>query len=405
MNAAEGAERADLHSSRRVLLVQPSMQPPGGGNGVAAWVLQALVPVHRVTVLSWRPVEIDPINRFFGTHLRSGDFDTIVVPRSWRAIPDRLPVPATLIKLSLLMRYTRRVSAGFDVLFGVYNETDFGRRGIQYVHYPTYLRPRPEVDLRWYHHTASGLDLYYRLADWIADFSVERMKANLTLVNSDWTGAQVGRFLGVTTQTLYPPVADPAPPLPWAERRNGFLTIGRLSPEREYERMMRILARVREHVPGVTLTIVGTSDRHARRYRARLVDLARSLGPTSARSTSADQPWIAFEENISRDQMRALMATHRYGIHGMREEHFGMAPAELARAGCIVWVPKGGGQMEIVNREPALMYDSDEGAVQSIVRTLNDPAEQERLRRALAGSERFSTAHFVERVRAIVNEL
>ena len=26
---------------KRVLLVQPSVQPPGGSNGVAAWVLQA----------------------------------------------------------------------------------------------------------------------------------------------------------------------------------------------------------------------------------------------------------------------------------------------------------------------------------------------------------------------------
>ena len=55
-----------------------------------------------------------------------------------------------------------------------------------------------------------------------------------------------------------------------------------------------------------------------------------------------------FCDDASRDEVRALMATHRYGIHGMREEHFGMAPAELARAGCIVWVPRGGGQMEIV---------------------------------------------------------
>lgn len=388
MKAAEGA---DLHRSKRVLLVQPSLQPPGGGNGVAAWVLQALVPDHDVTVLSWRPVEIDPINRFFGTQLRPGDFDTLVVPRAWRSIPDRLPVPATLIKLSLMMRYTRRVSAGYDVLFGVYNETDFGRRGIQYVHYPTYLRPRPDVDLRWYHHPRAGLNLYYRLADWIADFSVERMKENLTLVNSDWTGAHVGRFLGVTTHTLYPPVADPAPAGPWPGRRTGFLMIGRISPEKEYERVMRILARVRERVPEITLTIVGTWDRHARAYREQLIALARSLGP-----------WIEFRDNVSRDEIRALMAAHRYGIHGMREEHFGMAPAELARAGCIVWVPHGGGQMEIVDREPALMYDSEDDAVTKIARTLTDPSEQERLRHVLTGSERFSTANFVERVRTIV---
>ncbi len=83
---------------------------------------------------------------------------SIVVPWHWRVIPDHLPVPATLIKLSLMMRYTRKVSAGFDVVFGVFNETDYGRKGIQYIHYPTYLRPRPEVDLRWYHAAARRLE-------------------------------------------------------------------------------------------------------------------------------------------------------------------------------------------------------------------------------------------------------
>ena len=377
---------------KRVLLVQPSMQPPGGGNGVAAWILQALVPGHRVTVLSWRPVDIEPINRFFGTHLKPDDFASMVVPWHWRVIPDHLPVPATLIKLALMMRYTRTVSAGFDVVFGVFNETDYGRKGIQYIHYPTYLRPRPEVDMRWYHAPRGSLNVYYALADRIAGFSLARLKQNVSLVNSDWTGGHVEPFLGIKTRTLYPPVADPGPGAPWEERRSGFLSIGRIAPEKEYERVMTILSRVRERAPDVTLTIVGTWDRHERRYRDRLFDLARSLGP-----------WIEFRQNVSRDELRRLMATHRYGIHGMREEHFGMAPAELARAGCIVWVPAGGGQMEIVGREPALMYDSEDDAVRKIVRTLEDPAEQQRLRTALTATERFSTDNFVRQVREIVD--
>jgi glycosyltransferase involved in cell wall biosynthesis len=378
---------------KRVLIVQPSMQPPGGGNGVAAWVLQALVPDHRVTVLSWRPVEIDPINRFFGTHLRRSDFDTIEVPRSYRALVDHLPVPATLIKLSLLMRYTRKVSDGFDVLFGLYNETDYGRRGIQYVHYPTYLRPRPKVDLRWYHPPQAGLDAYYALADRIAGFSLDRMKSNLTLVNSNWTGGHVSRFLGIHTQTLYPPVVDPTPPLPWGERRNAFLAVGRISPEKDYERIIRILARVRERVPDVTLTIVGTWDRYTRRYFDSLQAVARSHGP-----------WIEFRDNLPREEVRRLMASYRYGIHGMAEEHFGMAPAELARAGCIVWVPAGGGQMEIVGNEPALMFASDDDAVEKITKTLTDSAQQQKLRELLAArSEAFSTARFMTQVRTIVD--
>jgi glycosyltransferase involved in cell wall biosynthesis len=379
---------------KRVLLVQPSMQPPGGSNGVAAWALQGLVAEHRVTVLSWQPVEIDPVNRFFGTNLHRSDFDTIVVPRSWRMPVDRLPTPSALIKLSLLMRYTRRVSAGFDVLLGLANETDFGRRGIQYVHYPTYFRPRPEADLRWYHPPQAGLNLYYALADRLAGFSLERLRANLTLVNSDWTGEQVATSLGIVTRTVYPPVVDPAPGPPWEARHNGFLAVGRISPEKEYERVMTILARVRELVPGLTLTIIGTSDRHSRRYRRSLASQAASLGS-----------WIQFRDNLTRDEVRAQMAAHRYGIHGMREEHFGMAPAELARAGAIVWVPRGGGQMEIVGHQPALLYDSDDDAVRKISSTLSSPSEQQRLRETLAAaSERFSTERFMQQVRTIVNE-
>jgi glycosyltransferase involved in cell wall biosynthesis len=306
---------------------------------------------------------------------------------------DHLPIPATLIKLSLLMRYTRTVSEGFDVIFGVHNETDYGRRGIQYIHYPTYLRPRPKVDLRWYHPPQRGLNAYYALADRLAGFSLDRMKANVTLVNSDWTGGHVSRFLGITTRTLYPPVADPAPGLPWDQRRNAFLAIGRISPEKDYERIMRILARVRERCPEITLTIVGTWDRHATRYLRKLQALARSLGP-----------WIEFRNDLTREEIRAQMASHRYGIHGMAEEHFGMAPAELARAGCIVWVPAGGGQVEIVDREPALMFTSDDDAVEKMTRTLNDGAEQQRLLQLLAArSEQFSVARFMAQVRELVD--
>lgn len=377
---------------RRVLLVQPSMQPPGGGNGVAAWILQALVAEHRVTVLSWQPVAVDPINRFFGTHLNRSDFDTIVVPRSWSRMPDLLPTPATLIKLSLLMRYTRKVSGGFDVILGAHNETDYGRRGIQYIHYPTYLRPRPDVDLRWYHHPKAALDAYYSFADRIAGFSLDRLKSNLSLVNSDWTGDHVRRFLGVETRTLYPPVADPGVDVPWDTRAPNFLAIGRISPEKEYERVMRILARVRVHAPTLRLTIVGTWDRHARGYFNQLQALATSLGS-----------WIEFRQNVSRDEIRALMSAHRYGIHGMREEHFGMAPAELVRAGAIVWVPDGGGQVEIVGGEPALTYGTEDEAVRKITAVITNVKEQARLRNLLAErGEVFSTDRFVREVREIV---
>ena len=155
---------------------------------------------------------------------------------------------------------------------------------------------------------------------------------------------------------------------------------------------MRILARVRPHAPDLRLTIVGTSDRHTARYFAGLQSLARSLGE-----------WIEFRRDVSRDELRTLMGSYRYGLHGMREEHFGMAPAELVSAGAIVWVPNGGGQTEIVGHEPSLVFDSDAEAVRKISAVLIDPLEQARLRQRLAErGQVFSTDRFVREVREIV---
>ena len=76
------------------------------------------------------------------------------------------------------------------------------------------------------------------------------MKANVTLVNSNWTGEHVSRFLGITDANVVSARGRSGAGLPWAERRNGFLAVGRISPEKEYERVMQILARVRQQVPG-----------------------------------------------------------------------------------------------------------------------------------------------------------
>jgi glycosyltransferase involved in cell wall biosynthesis len=96
-----------------------------------------------------------------------------------------------------------------------------------------------------------------------------------------------------------------------------------------------------------------------------------------------------------------LIAGHRFGIHGMREEHFGIGIAEMVRAGCVVWVPNGGGQVEIV-ADARLRYDSVEDAAKKIVRVLQDPAELATVRAHLAARrDLFSTEHFVREIRAI----
>jgi glycosyltransferase involved in cell wall biosynthesis len=213
------------------------------------------------------------------------------------------------------------------------------------------------------------------------------MHRNITLVNSDWTGRLAHRRYGFVSRTVYPPVTGEFPAVPWEFREPGFVCIGRIAPEKNLDRVIDVVEGVRRHMPGVTLHIVGTPDDGP--YFRRIAARARAAG-------------FAVHQNLSRAALTELLTHQRYGIHGMLEEHFGMAPAEMVRAGCIVWVPNGGGQVEIV-ADARLTYDSVEDAIAKIVRTLRDPAQEAALRAHLtARAPFFSPEHFMRGVRAAV---
>jgi glycosyltransferase involved in cell wall biosynthesis len=374
----------------RLLFVQPSLQPPGGGNGVAAWMLQALKDEYDITVYTWWPVDVERINRFWGTSIRADDFRATRVPTWLRRLVDAPPLPLAMLRTAVMINSVRRRSAEYDLAITANNEADFGSVGVQYVHYPWNMFPRPAVDLRWYHF-GFLLAPYYRLCVALSGFSADSTRRNITLVNSDWTGRQAWTRYRIASRTVYPPVTMVASSLGWEARSPEFVAIGRIAPEKELERVIDIMTGVRARVPAVRLHVVGTKD-HTR-YYGRIARRIRAAGD-----------WIQLHEDLPRAELDALIGRVRYGIHGMREEHFGMAPAEMVRAGCIVWVPDGGGQVEIVG-DARLTYGSIEEGVAKITRTLGDADEQARLRAHLATrASLFSTERFMQQVRAAVAE-
>ena len=40
---------------KRLLFVQPVLDPPGGSNAVASWMIEALKGEYAISVLTWRP--------------------------------------------------------------------------------------------------------------------------------------------------------------------------------------------------------------------------------------------------------------------------------------------------------------------------------------------------------------
>jgi len=381
-------------NSKRLLMVQPSLQPPGGGNGVCVWMLEAVKDRYDITVLYQYPVDLKAINAFYGTSLQPHDLTLLPCKPGLVHLLDALPVSFSLLKTASLLRECERIQADYDVVLSVNNEADFGRRGIQYIHYPWHDLPRPVVDLRWYHRPPYTVPIYQHLCLRMAGFSRERMKTNICLVNSDWIGEKVRKlYPGIETRTLYPPVTGSFPAIPWEDRETGFVCIGRISPEKEIEKIVMILDRVRIDYPEVHLHIIGTPDDPV--YYEHILDLVRER-----------TAWISLHVNIERQALLELIGRHRFGIHGMGREHFGMAVAEMVSGGCIVFVPDGGGQTEIVGACRDVLYHTSQDAVKKIKRVFPSRPLQDRLRtHLLEQASRFSVRQFTAEINEIVDLL
>ncbi|HEY2942716.1 MAG TPA: glycosyltransferase [Vicinamibacteria bacterium] len=374
----------------RILLVQPSLQPPGGGNAVGAWMLEALKDQHELTALTWRPPDPAAMDRFFGTNLLRSTIRWQVLDGAFRWGLDHSPLGLAFLKDEVLLRRARAIAGAYDLLVTANNESDLGGGGIQYVHYPRFDPERPEVDLRWYNRSRPLMAAYRRASAAATGASLERMRRNVTLVNSDWVGARIRRLHSVETITLRPPVAGSFPDVPWEARADGFCCVGRIAPEKRIERVLDVLAEVRRRGRDVRLHVIGAPDdlAYTRRVRERV-------------ARHAD--WATLHEDLPREALVRLLAANRYGLHAMEEEHFGMAVAEMARAGCIPFVPRGGGQVEIVGGDERFLYASAGEAVAKILATLDDPAEQRAMRAHLAARvPDFAVENFMERIRAVV---
>ena len=119
---------------------------------------------------------------------------------------------------------------------------------------------------------------------------------------------------------------------------------------------------------------------------------------------SRHRDWVFLEGRVVGKTKRELMARHRFGINGRKSEPFGIAVAELVKAGCLTFLPNGGGQTEIVDH-PSLVFENDDDAIHKIVSALENPALQGHLVGHLRERSReLSTERFQDGVRSLVAE-
>ena len=346
-------------------------------------MVHALAGEHDVATLTaaeWSPAET---NRFYGTAI-PGDVTRHVIPAPGRWLA---PLPAdrlTRLRMCTVLRHARSLASQYDLLISGDHFTAFPRRGIQYVYFPALLRPEPA---RW----GALVRPYFQLCDWVLGAPWSDAARNVTAVTSQWTADRL-RQIGEIREpiVLYPPVVDPGEGVPWEQRENTFLSIGRFHETKRVEIAIAIIERVRANsLPDARLVVVGSPVDAA--YTSRVRGLAARAGD-----------WIEIKEDLPREELNALMRRSRYGIHAMIGEHFGMATAEMARAGCLVFAHNSGGSPEVLNHDAALLWNDDAEAVGRIAALTASPRAAAISAGLRQHAAQFSTDAFVTRFRTLI---
>ena len=376
----------------RVAVVHPQLVAGGGSEACAMWTLQALQDESRLTLVTMGRPDLVSMNRKYGTTVDENKIDGRFL---------RLP-PGTRKRFDALRgfglaRYCRRHARDFDVMISAYNVMDFGVAGIQRIADFSFddalrreLHAESGVTDGAFYKASLGRSLYLGLARALAGNRGDGWRRNLTVANSEWTRDLLRERFGVASDVVYPPVAGSFPAVPWNEREDGFVVIGRLVPEKGVRRVIEILGDVRKEKP-VHLHIVGRRERTA--HAREIEELCRR-----------NRDWIHLDGEKYGPEKAEFLARHKYGISGCRNEAFGIAVAEMVKAGSIVWVPDGGGQKEIV-AHPGLVYSGRDHAASLILAALGEPAAEAALRYHLeARADLFSSGRFVEEMKGIVRE-
>ena len=375
-------------------MVHPRLAPSGGGQAVAAWALQALRGHSKVSLLTLDPVDFPALNSNFGTTLRACDFELIAARGLSQRLIESVPSPPLArLENALLARAAQRLSSTghFDRFLCTNNEIDFGRKGVQYVHFPYAYLKRPLQDYRWYHRLPGALALYLSLTDHLSGVSLERLRENRALVNSGFIAGLYQEAHGVEADVVPPPVPGDFPETPWDARRNVVVGVGRMHPCKRWHEAIEVVRRVRAEGLEVGLLILGSKD---------TPEYLHELQVRAAR-----EPWCEVSVDLTRAELVRRVAECRYGIHLMVEEHFGIAPAELQRAGCLTFVHNSGGPVEIVDGDAEVLFDNDAEAAEKIARMiLDDTARAAALSRLRVRAERYSEHAFMERIRQEVLE-
>lgn len=378
-----------------IAIFTPKFSVGGGADLHVAWTVQALSEDHNVKIYTYEDPNIDELNESYGTDLSKGSFALEIIGFP-KILEENLGM--SLVKYHYLMRRAKRTDS--DLKLSIWGEMDLGEPGIQYITFPGLAEDRinefldnPRVigDQKWYHKPSFFRDAYIRMAETTSSYSEKNMKKNTTVVPSQFVKNAVKKVYNIDAKVIYPPVEADFDGKPWVDREDGFVAIGRLSKEKKFDEVIKIIKKVRRQGTTTHLHLAGSIPDTT--YGDHISKLINS------------HDWVHFEGWLNRDELEELITNHKYGIHRMEMEPSPLVIPEMVKGGCIVFGHNSGGPVEMLNNNQHILYENNKNAVEKISRVANDQDMEQEIRRELESTKkRYSTSKYIDDFRGIIDE-
>lgn len=371
------APKKYIEKKPRIAIYYPCFMG-GGAEAVVLWMLEALKDTYELTLFTFSDLDLNRLNLMYGTHLSKDlvkleSLSPNILTNCLNFLFSNNNSFRQFVFHSLLRRFKHKVSE-YDLAISAYNAVDLGVKGIQYVHWVKVIEGGK-----------AAKSIYLKLSD----FSLDKLKENITIANSSIVADTVEKTYGIKATVIYPPVIINVSEVPWEQKENAFICSGRLVKAKNPHGAIRILKAVREKGFDLKLYLTGggggVSEWQYKRFLEKMVQ--------------ENNTWVELCENLSYQDYTKLLEKCKYGIH-LKQEPFGISVAEMLKAGAIPFVRNEGGQVEIVGQEnEEILFENDTEAIEKIVRILSDSSKQKRILESLEDQKTlFSTETFMKEI-------
>ncbi len=382
---------------KNALVIHPQFEVIGGAEIVSLRIIGWLIESAglEVTLMTLLPLDTSTLVRAGVSADTAGKikFVTAACPRFVAAARSKFH----LLKLAYLHRSARRASGDFDVLVSTYNEVDFGKPGIQYIHHPSFpgrsvLQDLGMIDSGGLLDSVPLLNSIYRaLASAISGDKVEGFRRNTTLVNSHFMKQVIEQVYGISGQVVYPAFIEETNRRPpdWNDRDLRFVSVGRIARDKNFLTLIEYYSSLHREFPAADFVIAGR--RSDKEYETSIVEKAVKLGVP-----------LRMLKDLPDSEMKALLMSSKFYVHPKINEHFGMVITEAAAMGCLPLVHASGASREIVG-SPMLLFTSAAELVERARVLLENEAERKKAVGALEKElVKFKSSAFYARLEEVL---